>query len=181
MRTCMAFIAALSVVAASGALGQASPPVSPCDMPAASTVGWRVVDEEIFELRVPPDFERIPVQNQDSHIVGHWGSARLRGVGYELSWYANPLRGAAQQYGYTGCTMQIGDRTAFVIASSRSAEARSNTAPRISVAASWDPAPDGPTARLRLTMSAISDRPNEHDVLIAIIRSVRFKHAARRD
>ena len=147
--------------------------VGPCVAPAADTAGWRVIDHGAFVFRVPPDFERMPVQPIDSD-VGQWGTGPRRFVSYDLGWYSSTLREATALAGYTSCTMPIGDRAAFVVAGWDSAGTWLGGGPKLVVAATWQNLRRGPMAAVHLTLSAASDRRHEYGTLVAIVRSVRI-------
>jgi hypothetical protein len=144
--------------------------VGPCEAPAADTAGWRVVEHGEFVFRVPPDFERMPVQPFDSD-VDQWGTGPRRFVMYDLGWYSSDLQEAARLAGYKSCTMHIGDHPAFVVAGWDSAGTWAAVGPKVVVAATWRNLRGGG----HLTLSATSDRRNEYGTLVSIVRSVRFK------
>ena len=148
--------------------------VGPCEAPAADTTGWRIVEHDAFLFLVPPDFQRMPVQPVDSDVA-QWGTGPRRSAIYDFGPFSSDLQEATRLAGYSSCATQIGDRAAFLVAGWDSAGTWFGGGPKLVVAATWRDLRPGTTSSVHLTLSATSDRRNEYGVLVAIVRSVRFK------
>lgn len=148
--------------------------VGPCEARAADTTGWRLVEHREFVFRVPPEFERMPVQPIDSDVA-QWGTGPRRFVVYDFGLYSSDLQEATRLAGYNSCTMHIGGRAAFVVAGWDSAGRWAAPGPKLVVAAAWRDLRPGTTSSVHLSLSATSDRMTEYGTLVAIVRSVRFK------
>jgi hypothetical protein len=157
--------AALSLVMHAAALAQTSPG---CPQKAVDSSQWLTHDEGAFTLRLPPGLERQPSSGIDSQ-VRLWSSDSLR-VSYDYGYYSNPLTAEYAEHfpGLRVCE-----------------EAGAHGSPRVVIyqtkdglaglAAHWAQLSQDAFGTMSLSVFGAARDPEQRAVLLAIIRSVRFK------
>lgn len=140
------------------------PGEAPCSFATPPVTGWTTYDEGGFTIRLPPAYERIPVQGIDSR-VGRWEGPG-GSVGYDLGAYANPLRPneLTPFPGLVVCQESDGRGAPRIIRYSPPAGG-------YAVSAHWP----GSGTTGPLTVEGVVERPEDRGEILAIIHSVRME------
>lgn len=163
-------VALLAAFALCTLLGAAAcrrvPSVAACAVPPAiSTTNWKSDSGGAFFVRVPPGFERRPMQGLDSE-AGNWIGGQAT-IAYDFGAFSDPLTN--EQYaGGVSCDVRIGGRPAHLVMS-RTRDGR------FFAGAHWKGFGDAGIGPVSLTINAVTYDSLARDSVVASLWTVTFR------
>jgi hypothetical protein len=148
-------------------------PIAPCGTPMVPRGDWQLIDRGDFSFELPPSFRRRAGTGIDSWVESYSSRDGRETVSFDYGQWSNPLLPDSEtDFDFATCQDSIGGKPATVVIHRiHDPKHQDSDGWYIAVAAWRSPV----TSRAHLTLSTATREPSSLNVLLTVLRTVKFR------